>query len=472
MKNRIIFLRSFDREQIKSALVLIASVAAFVSTVGSQMVFAGIKAPESSLPSLADMLERANPSVVNIATRTTVVEQNRLLADPFFRQFFDLPESGRRYQRTQSAGSGVIVDSGKGLIVTNNHVIDRADEIMVGLSDGRTLIARLIGKDPQVDLALLEVEADELQHLEFAEISKVRVGDYVVAIGNPFGLSQTVTSGIVSALGRSGLGIEGYEDFIQTDAPINPGNSGGALVDLSGRLIGINTAIYAPSGGNVGIGFAIPANMVEAIVDQLLSVGEVNRGYLGIVVQAVNADLAEAFNIESDQGLPRGVIVVDVEPGSSGELAGFEPGDIILGINGKSIRRPADFESQTAITFLGDSVSVEIIRQQTEKSLMLEVISHTQESVPGLKLSGVFRGVLLKNFDSDDDGVSEGVLIEDIEDGSTVSSQGLEKGDVIVAANRRPISDLASLRSTLQSLSGQILLRVYRNGRFGSLLIR
>ena len=195
---------------------MIMAAAALVSTVGSQTAYAGIKAPESSLPSLADKLERANPSVVNIATRTTVVEQNMLLADPFFRQFFDLPESGRRYQRTQSAGSGVIVDSEKGLIVTNNHVIDRADEIMVGLSDGRTLIASLIGKDPQVDLALLEVEveADELQHLEFAEISKVRVGDYVVAIGNPFGLSQTVTSGIVSALGRSGLGIEGYEDFI------------------------------------------------------------------------------------------------------------------------------------------------------------------------------------------------------------------------------------------------------------------
>ena len=343
---------------------------------------------------------------------------------------------------------------------------------MVGLSDGRTLIAKLIGKDPQVDLALLEVEADELQHLEFAEISKVRVGDYVVAIGNPFGLSQTVTSGIVSALGRSGLGIEGYEDFIQTDAPINPGNSGGALVDLSGRLIGINTAIYAPSGGNIGIGFAIPTNMVEAIVDQLLLKGEVNRGYLGIVVQAVSVDLAKAFNIESDQGLLRGVIVVDIEPGSSGELAGFEPGDIILGINEKSIRRPADFESQTAIAFLGDSVSVEIIRQQTEMSLMLEVISNTQESVPGLKLSGILRGVLLKNFDSDEDGVSEGVVIEALEDDSRAASQGLENGDVIVAVNRRPISDLASLRSTLQSLSGQILLRVYRNGRFGSLLIR
>ena len=466
-------MRFFDcYKKIKPLPVTILALAAFVCTTGPIKVYSGIKAPEPSLPSLADMLERANPSVVNIATRTTVVEQNRLLADPFFRQFFDLPESGRRYQRTQSAGSGVIVDSEKGLIVTNNHVIDRADEIMVGLSDGRTLVAKLIGKDPQVDLALLEVAADKLQHLEFAEISKVRVGDYVVAIGNPFGLSQTVTSGIVSALGRSGLGIEGYEDFIQTDAPINPGNSGGALVDLSGRLIGINTAIYAPSGGNIGIGFAIPTNMVEAIVDQLLLKGEVNRGYLGIVVQAVSVDLAKAFNIESDQGLLRGVIVVDIEPGSSGELAGFEPGDIILGINGKLIRRPADFESQTAIAFLGDSVSVEIIRQQTEMSLMLEVISNTQESVPGLKLSGILRGVLLKNFDSDEDGVSEGVVIEALEDDSRAASQGLENGDVIVAANRRPISDLASLRSTLQSLSGQILLRVYRNGRFGSLLIR
>ena len=226
--------------------------------------------PDTPLPSLADMLERANPAVVNIATRTTVVEHNRLLADPFFRRFFNIPESRRRYRRTQSAGSGVVVDAARGYIVTNNHVIDGADEISVGFSDGRTLEAQLVGRDPQVDLALLKVAAENLSAIEFADSAALRVGDFVVAIGNPFGLNQTVTSGIVSALGRSGLGIEGYEDFIQTDAPINPGNSGGALVDLRGDLVGINTAIYAPSGGNVGIGFAIPANMAAAIIDELV----------------------------------------------------------------------------------------------------------------------------------------------------------------------------------------------------------
>ncbi|NIP16500.1 MAG: trypsin-like serine protease, partial [Pseudomonadales bacterium] len=224
------------------------------------------------LPSLAPMLDRTTPAVVNIATYTTVQVRNPLLEDPFFRRFFNVPDQ-RRYRRTQSAGSGVMVDADKGFIVTNNHVVERADEISVTLADGRSITAELVGSDPQVDLAVLKVDADDLQQIGFADSGDLRVGDFVVAIGNPFGLGQTVTSGIVSALGRSGLGIEGYEDFIQTDASINPGNSGGALVDLAGRLVGINTAILAPSGGNVGIGFAIPSNMVRAIMDQLIEHG-------------------------------------------------------------------------------------------------------------------------------------------------------------------------------------------------------
>src|SRR5678816_30049 len=216
----------------------------------------------ADLPSLAPMLEQITPSVVNIATYTTVQVRNPLMDDPFFRRFFNIPEQQQRYRRTKAAGSGVIVDARQGYIVTNNHVIDRADEITVTLSDGRALPAKLIGTDPQVDLAVLKVDSNKLAQIAFADSSRLRVGDYVVAIGNPFGLDQTVTSGIVSALGRSGLGIEGYEDFIQTDASINPGNSGGALVNLRGELIGINTAILAPAGGNVGIGFAIPSNMV------------------------------------------------------------------------------------------------------------------------------------------------------------------------------------------------------------------
>ena len=219
------------------------------------------------------MLERVNPAVVNIATRSVVRESNRLLEDPFFRRFFNVPKSRQRYRRTQSAGSGVVIDAAAGYIVTNAHVVKNADEISIGVSDGRTLEATLIGIDPEVDLALLQVPAEDLIDIDYADSARLRVGDFVVAIGNPFGLNQTVTSGIISALGRSGLGIEGYEDFIQTDASINPGNSGGALVDLHGRLVGINTAIFAPSGGNIGIGFAIPANMVSAVAARTHSEG-------------------------------------------------------------------------------------------------------------------------------------------------------------------------------------------------------
>ena len=254
------------------------------------------------LPTLAPMLDRVNPAVVNIATSTTVPVRNPLFEDPFFRRFFNVPDR-QRYRRTRSAGSGVVVDGERGYIVTNNHVVQRADNIDVTLADGRLLEATLVGSDPQVDLAVLKVEPDELVEIGFADSDSLRVGDFVVAIGNPFGLNQTVTSGIISALGRSGLGIEGYEDFIQTDASINPGNSGGALVDLNGGLVGINTAIFAPSGGNVGIGFAIPSNMVRAVMGQLIDHGEVRRGHLGIVVQDLAPELAEAFDVDYREGV-------------------------------------------------------------------------------------------------------------------------------------------------------------------------
>ncbi len=330
------------------------------------------------LPSLADMLERINPAVVNIATRSTVREGNRLLQDPFFRRFFNVPESRRRYRRTQSAGSGVVIDAANGYIVTNNHVVQNADEISVGLADGRILNAKLIGRDAQVDLALLQVEAEDLTAIKYADSGAVRVGDFVVAIGNPFGLNQTVTSGIVSALGRSGLGIEGFEDFIQTDAPINPGNSGGALVDLRGDLVGINTAIFAPTGGNVGIGFAIPANMVNAVLAQLIDKGEVNRGFVGAIVQPLNRELASAFGVLSPGGRPKGVVVVDVELASSAEKAGLEPGDVIVAMDDKQIATVADFAGQAAIMFIGDEVKVDIIRQGARNTVNLEILPTTK----------------------------------------------------------------------------------------------
>ena len=423
------------------------------------------------LPSLADMLERANPAVVNIATRTTVVEHNRLLADPFFRRFFNIPESRRRYRRTQSAGSGVVVDAAQGYIVTNNHVIDGADEISVGFSDGRTLEAELIGRDAQVDLALLKVAADNLVAIQFADSSALRVGDFVVPIGNPFGLNQTVTSGIVSALGRSGLGIEGYEDFIQTDAPINPGNSGGALVDLRGDLVGINTAIYAPNGGNVGIGFAIPANMTAAIVDELIENGEVNRGYVGAVVQPLNRELAKAFDVLPADGAPAGVVIVDVQPASSAEKAGLTPGDVIVQMGDKKITSVADFESQAAVMFIGDELDIVLVRQGKERTLTLEIFADTQEQVAGQRITPRLDGVALQNLSAADD-LGGGVLVAEVDATSAAYAYGLRAGDIIVGANRRTLADIAELRDAVRRDNRRLTLRVYRNGRFGPITIR
>ncbi|MEC7970900.1 MAG: Do family serine endopeptidase, partial [Pseudomonadota bacterium] len=396
-----------------AVLVLGTSVAPVAHAALPLVLPGGAGEADVALPSLADMLERTNPAVVNIATRTTVVERNRLLADPFFRRFFNIPESRRRYRRTQSAGSGVVVDADLGYIVTNNHVVDGADEISVGLSDGRTLEAELVGRDPQVDLALLKVSAENLVAIEFADSAALRVGDFVVAIGNPFGLNQTVTSGIVSALGRSGLGIEGYEDFIQTDAPINPGNSGGALVDLRGELVGINTAIYAPSGGNVGIGFAIPANMAAAIIDELVENGEVNRGYVGAVVQPLNRELAKAFDVLPADGAPAGVVIVDVQPASSAEKAGLAPGDVIVQMGDKKITSVADFENQAAVMFIGDRLDIVFVRQGQQQTLTLEIFADTQEQVAGQRITPQLSGVALQNLSAADD-FGGGVLVAEI----------------------------------------------------------
>ena len=290
-------------------------------------------ANESKMPTLAPMLDQSKPAVVNIATRSHVpVQYNPLLNDPFFRRFFNIPQQQQPQKRTtQSLGSGVIFDAKQGLVLTNNHVIQRADEITVSLTDGRSFQAELVGSDPETDVALIKIPAEQLTALPLADSDQLRVGDFVVAIGNPFGLGQTVTSGIVSALGRSGLGIEGYENFIQTDASINPGNSGGALVNLRGELVGINTAIFSPNQrvGNIGIGFAIPSNMVRQISDQLIKYGEVKRAYLGVQMQDITPDLAKAFNLDSNNG----AVVTRVQKGSAADDAGVKVGDIITAVD-------------------------------------------------------------------------------------------------------------------------------------------
>jgi serine protease Do/serine protease DegQ len=425
------------------------------------------------LPSLANMLERVNPAVVNIATRSVVRERNRLLEDPFFRRFFNVPKSRQRYRRTQSAGSGVVVDASAGYIVTNAHVVKNADEISIGVSDGRTLEATLIGMDPEVDLALLQVPAEDLTEIDYADSARLRVGDFVVAIGNPFGLNQTVTSGIISALGRSGLGIEGYEDFIQTDASINPGNSGGALVDLNGRLVGINTAIFAPSGGNIGIGFAIPANMVSAVAAQLIKKGEINRGFVGAIVQPLNRELAKAFGVISGEGVPQGVVVVDVQGGSSAEQAGLEPGDVIVQMGGNAIVSVADFSAQAAVMFIGDEVEVRYVRQGEKRQTTLRIIADQQQAIAGKSLAPWLRGVQLQNLREDGEVMpSAGVVATEVDARSPAYGFGLRPGDVIVAANRIVVEDIAGLREAVRRDARQLLLRIFRNGRFYYVVIR
>ena len=304
------------------------------------------------VPSLAPMLEEVTPAVVNIATEGRIqVRQNPLFSDPFFRRFFNVPDQPSE-RKTQSLGSGVIVDAGRGLVLTNNHVIANAVQITVTLRDGRHFDAEIVGSDPETDVAVIKVPAENLVDITSADSDELRVGDFVVAIGNPFGLGQTVTSGIVSALSRSGLGIEGYEDFIQTDASINQGNSGGALVNLKGELVGINTAIFTRSGGNIGIGFAIPINLALHITEQLLDKGMVERGFIGVQVQNLNPDLAEAFGIKNQKG----AIVNSVMPDSPAQESGLQPGDVITSINSKPVKTAADVRNHVGLLPVGAEV--------------------------------------------------------------------------------------------------------------------
>jgi Do/DeqQ family serine protease len=420
-----------------------------------------------SLPSLAPMLESTTPAVVNIATFTTVQVRNPLLEDPFFRRFFNVPEQ-QRYRRTQSAGSGVVVDAARGYIVTNHHVVNRADEVTVTLADGRSLKAELVGVDPQVDLAVLKVPPEGLSEIQFSDSAALRVGDFVVAIGNPFGLNQTVTSGIVSALGRSGLGIEGFEDFIQTDASINPGNSGGALVDLSGRLVGINTAILAPAGGNIGIGFAIPANMVRAIMAQLIDHGQVRRGYLGLAVQGLNADLAQAFGLKRHEG----VVVVEVMPDGAAERAGIRTGDVIVRVGDRPIRRVTDYHSQAAVIFVGDRLDMEVIRDGRSRRVALAVTDDPLDKVAGERVDPRLKGTQLQNFRGTDQALANGVLVTEAQPDSLAWRFGLRPGDVIVAVNRVGIRDLEGMRQNARSSQAELLLRVFRAGQYGYIAIR
>ncbi|PPD22913.1 MAG: serine endoprotease DegQ [Methylomonas sp.] len=410
------------------------------------------------LPTLAPMLERSMPAVVNISTSINVrrQQQNPLMNDPVFRYFFGVPDQPRQQQRN-SLGSGVIIDKDEGYILTNNHVIEKADVITVTLSDGRQLNANVLGTDPEADVAVIQIPADNLTEIPVADSSTLRVGDFVVAIGNPFGLGQTVTSGIVSALGRSGLGIEGYEDFIQTDASINPGNSGGALVNLNGEFVGMNTAILAPSGGNVGIGFAIPSNMAMTIKASLVKHGEVRRGLLGVTTQDLTPELVKAFSLKGRQG----AVVSRVESGSEAEKAGLEPGDIIVAVNGQDIRGGSNqIRTMIGLMQIGDTASIEILRGDERKTVQATIGKPKRPQLAGEQLHPLLKGV---NLGVAGRGQVEGVVMETIDNRSHAWRVGLRPGDVILSANRFRVRNLDELRQVVDPRS-PLLINLQRGG--------
>ncbi|KEA62643.1 HtrA protease/chaperone protein [Marinobacterium lacunae] len=413
------------------------------------------------LPSLAPMLEQVNSAVVNIATFSTQQVYNPLLSDPFFRRFFNIPEGQaqpKQQRRQASAGSGVIVDQNQGTIVTNYHVIKGADEIQVSLVDGRTFKAELIGADPEVDIAVLKIKADHLKALPIADSDSLKVGDFVVAIGNPFGLGQTITTGVVSALGRTGLGIEGFENFIQTDASINPGNSGGALVNLNGELVGINTAIIAPGGGNVGIGFAIPVNMMRNVADQILDEGEVTRGQIGVAIQDVTPELQQAFNLDNGQ---QGVLVTDVLKDSEAEKAGLKSGDLILAVDGKATPNSGQLRHRIAFAGVGKTVTLTLIRDGDKMDVDVEIGKSTSRP-SDLRLHKMLEGV---GFANSPDG--RGVVISEIDPQSHAAAAGLRSNDVILSINRERVDNLDDLNNVLSRVDDKLLLQVRRgNGVF------
>jgi len=445
----------------KITALLFASLVASLSLIPVyvQAALPAFDSQGDALPTLAPMLEHATPAVVNIATKGKVqIKQNPLFNDPFFRRFFDIPNQPRE-REIQSLGSGVVIDAKKGYIITNNHVIESADEIQVTLRNGEVHQAKLLGTDPETDIAVIQIKAENLTALPLANSSKTRVGDFVVAIGNPFGLGQTVTSGIVSAVGRSGLGIEGYENFIQTDASINPGNSGGALVNLRGELVGINTAIFSQSGGNIGIGFAIPINMVADIKQQLLKYGEVQRGRLGAQAQDLNPQLAKAFNIK----INRGAVITQVVAGSAAEKSGLRAGDIVTHINGKVVKNADTLRNSVGLLRVGQKVEMKILREGKAKTLVAKIEKHSEQNLAGKQVHPQLMGAHLSDIDESSRyyGRVKGVLIADIDPDSQAWRNSLRKGDIITSVNRKSVNSLNELHQLTQK-SRSLLLNIRR----------
>ena len=459
-----------------SALALSLGLA--LSPLAMAAETASSAATAQQMPSLAPMLEKVMPSVVSINVEgSTTVNTPRMPRN--FQQFFgdnspfcqdgspfqsspfcqgggagDDGQGGGQQQKFMALGSGVIIDAAKGYVVTNNHVVDNANTIKVQLSDGRKFDAKVVGKDPRSDIALIQIQDPKnLTAIKLADSDALRVGDYTVAIGNPFGLGETVTSGIVSALGRSGLNAENYENFIQTDAAINRGNSGGALVNLNGELIGINTAILAPDGGNIGIGFAIPSNMVKNLTAQMVQYGQVKRGELGIMGTELNSELAKAMKVDAQ----RGAFVSQVMPNSSAAKAGIKAGDVITSLNGKPISSFAALRAEVGSMPIGSKVTLGLLREGKPVNVSLELQQSSQNQVDS---STIFSGI--EGAEMSNKGADKGVVVNNVKANSPAARIGLKKGDVIMGANQQPVKNIAELRKILDSKPSVLALNIQR----------
>ncbi len=419
---------------------------------------------DEELPSLAPLVERVSPAVVNIRVSQTVSTGGHF-GDEAFRRFFGLPDvPGGGQREVASAGSGVIVDAENGYILTNHHVVDQADQIQISTMDGEVFDAEIVGSDAATDIAVIKVDAKGLTDMPIGDSEHVRVGDFVLAIGNPFGLGHTVTSGIVSALGRSGISRDGYEDFIQTDASINPGNSGGALVNLRGELVGINSAIISRTGGNVGIGFAVPTEIASSIMRQILDFGEVRRGLLGVSIADINPEVAEALN----SPVSSGALITRVEPGSAAEDAGLEVDDIIVGVNDKKIAGAAELRNTIGLMRSGDDVEIEYFRDNDKRKTSTSLGQQLTAASVGAEIHpGLVGAQFAESSASRDDGVE----VTAVEPGSPAAQRGLRAGDVITAINRRPVRSLNELNE-IASSSRILFLLVQRGDRALMLQIR
>ena len=441
-----------------------ASLAATLATAtATYAALPSTGAADSPMPSLAPMVKRVSPSVVNIATRGTIKEKqgqrNPLLDDPFFRRFFENPpDSKPRERQFQSAGSGVIVDAANGYIITNYHVVENASEITITLLDDRTFTAKVVGSDEGADIALLQAKQPNLVAMPMGDSAHLEVGDFVVAIGNPFGLQHTVTAGIVSALGRSGINPDGYEDFIQTDASINPGNSGGALVNLRGELVGINSAILSGNGGNIGIGFAIPVNMVRGVMDQLIKYGEVKRGILGVSIYPVSPEIAKEYGLAESSG----ALVTAVAPGSSAEHAGIKTGDIITSINGVMMKRPGEVRNTIGMLRVGDKVDIGLLRDGKPQKITALIMERTgAETANAADINQGLEGVELADAPN-----GSGVLVRSVQEGSPAAAAGIRANDLIVGVGRTPVTGTKGFREAAKSANVLVL-----NIRRGSLVL-